>query len=383
MKRLVCGSGSLGRWQPLNLFTSNVPNGRRLSGVAAALLLASIFGQTSLSQDAAWACEPSRLGLVKRASSLMGRKVIDRNDHVIGRLEDLLLDISNGDVPVTLLSAGTKAQLTPVPAGTFRFVSVTELVVGTEKKTFQNAPQISRSAVSKGLTADQLKHTFVYFSRKTQHSAAVSNRFCTASALLGVPVLDQNNEIVGRLREIMVDLTRGYIVYLVVQPTQNPGGPADLYPIPPVSVSLADNARALLLKTERNHFLSGPHFSNEFWTDLAFPQMLAAIQNHYGLPHVGGLGNEASAAAFGGSDSNERADSEITQAVLEEIVQARNGFVNLDIVVTTASGQVTLTGTVKDENQKQKLIAVVERVAGPGKVEDHLETRPRARTARL
>jgi len=146
----------------------------------------------------------------------------------------------------------------------------------------------------------------------------------------------------------------------------------------------------LLLKTDRDHFLAGPHFSNDFWSDLAFPEMLAAVQNHYGLFPTDAPGKDPSTAAtdltgtsFGETGINERADSEITQAVLEELVQARNGFVNLDIVVTTASGRVTLAGTVKDETQKQKLIAVVERVVGPGRVEDHLETRPRASTARL
>jgi osmotically-inducible protein OsmY len=83
------------------------------------------------------------------------------------------------------------------------------------------------------------------------------------------------------------------------------------------------------------------------------------------------------------SPSTERADAAITQAVLEEIMQPANGFVNLDIMVKTVHGRVTLAGTVKSETQKKLVIAAVERVAGTGNIEDQLETSGNINAARL
>src|SRR5262245_12505916 len=99
-------------------FKPQATNIRKLTGVTATLLLMGVFGQTSFSQEPGRASEPNRLGLIQRSTSLIGKKVVDRNERVIGRLEDLLLDISNGSVSVTLVSSATKRQLTPVPAET-------------------------------------------------------------------------------------------------------------------------------------------------------------------------------------------------------------------------------------------------------------------------
>jgi sporulation protein YlmC with PRC-barrel domain len=391
MKRRLSDSGPKGARQKITARLSfAVGQALRLRVVASTLLVVWITATTAFAEESPWSVEPNRLGLLKPASSLIGRQVGDRKERAIGKIEDLLLDLPNGNVLVTLISSSREAQLTPVPAQSYTLVSGSKLVVGAEKKTIQSAPHLQRIISSKQFTTTSLKDSFVYFRQDLpKASNSTSRKLCSAACLLGAQIFGEKNERLGQLKEIMVDLARGKIIYLVIQPTGARSG-NDLFVAPPVSARLAAEGTALVLTSDLSHFLAGPHFANEFWTDMAFPEMATAVCNHYGLPPVAAaqrspfqVGAEFSAGATRVPLVDERGDGEITQAVLEEIIQPRNGFVNLDIVVTTDHGRVTLAGIVKDEVQKYRVVAAVERVAGPGKVEDRLETQPKSRTARL
>jgi osmotically-inducible protein OsmY len=76
-------------------------------------------------------------------------------------------------------------------------------------------------------------------------------------------------------------------------------------------------------------------------------------------------------------------DYQITRAILVEITHSAEGQLNTTIKITTVQGRVTLSGTLKDENQKKQIVAAAKRVAGAANVEDHLETNDKARTAKL
>ncbi|HYG35109.1 MAG TPA: BON domain-containing protein, partial [Clostridia bacterium] len=123
----------------------------------------------------------------------------------------------------------------------------------------------------------------------------------------------------------------------------------------------------LVLKdSDQAHFAGGPHFSNQFWSDLAFPKLAKTLSEHYGLQTPG------LAEAGGSKKASAQADSALTQAVIEELVRLKKKAMKLDIVVTTLDGRVTVSGNVANEQQKQQILAVAGKVAGPGQVEDKL-----------
>ncbi len=130
---------------------------------------------------------------------------------------------------------------------------------------------------------------------------------------------------------------------------------------------------------DRGAFVNGPRFSASYWSDMAFPQLAEAVRKHYGMPDFAvtppslGAQVQATGSAQAAPSKVNRTDSELTQAVLEQIAKAGKGGVKLDIVVSTVNGRVTLAGTVKTLEQKKQILAEVERIAGAGNVEDQIQ----------
>jgi hypothetical protein len=143
--------------------------------------------------------------------------------------------------------------------------------------------------------------------------------------------------------------------------------------------------RSLVLKADQAHFLAGPHFQRDFWTEMAQPELMAAMLQHYDLQagvsaqpdptrqparariETPGAPSQAPPA---------RTDQQITAAIATEIVRNTGAFPTRDLKIITTKGHVTLTGRVRTESQKQQLGAAAARVVGVENVDNQLNPPP-------
>ena len=356
--------------------------------MVALLSLAAVmplFGQTRSALPPS--AEDKRLGLVKRASALLQRKVVDERDRNLGKTSDLVLDLPNARVPMVLVLSGGE-EVTPVPSSVFSEASVETLVMNAEKKVFASAPRVARAGSLDLLNDERADASRRHFgqTRPPGPEGAVS-KLSSAAGLLGVPVCGQNNEALGTLKDIMVDLPMGRIVYFVIEPAADASAAETFYVVPPSQLRTGDSAGFLVLSADRGRFLAGPRFQSEFWNDLAFPAMAAAVRQHYG-PSQKSLTEAqrpsepkpAPGAAPGGPA---RSDQEITQAVLAEIVHQARGFLSVKIGVTTVNGRVILSGNIKSDGQRRQIVSAAERVVGKANVENRLQGDSKGKTAKL
>jgi sporulation protein YlmC with PRC-barrel domain len=331
---------------------------------------------STAAQDTSWTIEPARLGLMKQTSTLIGRKSIDQNGKSVGKIREMLFDLRTGELLVTLIAA-PKSQLIPVPATSYTFASRDHLVIGAEWKTFKTAPRIPKTSVIYGLDARSLAPSFQFFGRELTPCADGSARMlCTGSGLLGTQLLSPERELLGKVKDIEVDLLHGRIVYLVIEPAPGVASPGELIALPPVLAQLDPASRALVLTSGRAQFQAGPRFTKTFWTDMIFPEMAARICKHYGLEAALAAPAQLASATPVASQNigpQQKSDEQITQAVIDEFIHRSSGFVHLEVSVTTHNGRVTLTGRVKDQKLKAELFTAAERVAGAGNVEDQID----------
>jgi osmotically-inducible protein OsmY/sporulation protein YlmC with PRC-barrel domain len=355
-----------------------------------ALWLGVLLSVTASAEDSQWTIETARLGLMKQTSDLLGKKSIDQNGKTVGKIRDLAFDLRTGRVVATLISA-SKGQLIPVPATSYTFASRDKLVIGAERQAFKSAPRFPKGTVIDGLDEKSLAPSFQYFNQTLVGTQdGTPSQLCSSAGLIGARLLSPENETLGKVKDIMVDLLHGRIVYLVIEPAPNVAVQRELFALPPISVRPDPARRAILLAGERAHFLAGPRFPKEFWTDLVFPEMAVNVCRHYGLEAavpaaLTRSGSEAATQSLvaGVPTPQQRSDAEITQAVLSELLRNGAGFVRLDVTVTTRNGRVTLAGRAKDQKQKQEILAAAERVAGIGNVEDQLDAPGKKTTAQL
>jgi sporulation protein YlmC with PRC-barrel domain len=234
-------------------------------------------------QEVQWKIDTDRLGLMEPASVLIGQRVLDRDRKTLGNIRDLVLDFEGGRVLATLLPA-SKGQLTPLPARSYAFVSSQTLIAETDRNRFDSAPKFPKGTTAANLDPKSLAPSFHYFGQTPAEPVKGSlGPLSSGADLVGTTLLSQDNQPLGKLQEIMVDLLMGRIVYLVIEPITATRPAPRLIPLPPLAVQLDPQRKSLMLKTSREHFLAGPNFPKEFRTDLIFPQLATAVCKHYDL----------------------------------------------------------------------------------------------------
>lgn len=342
-----------------------------------------LFGAVTLAsaasspEDTTCSSEGARLGLLKQTTLLLGQKVLDRKEKNIRRIEDVVLDLANGQAVATLVAPGSKTHIL-LPSPLYSYVSTGKILLRVDRKACQSAPSLPASS-QVAWPAEVLSPAFAHFDQQPPTAPA---RLMSAKSLLGANIMGRGSERLGTIKDIVVDLPVSRLVYIVVCPAGNQN-PADLLYLLPPSI-LQTDGETLRLDSDTARFIAGPHFGSQFWSDLAFPDLAAAVDKYYGLG-AAGMATPATTAASverpNGSapPGSPRSDHEMTQAILGEIVNQTHGFTKLAIVVTANRGRVTLRGTVKNERQKREIVAAAERVAGPGNVDDQLETGARKR----
>lgn len=321
---------------------------------------------------------------VNRTTALIGQKAMTREEKGLGKVEDLVLDLSTGQVVAALVSAGTDDQLTPVPALTFWTASKSKILLSTDRQTFESAPRFPKANSTQTLDPSRLNESFRHFGQRAPEAPAPgSGGFRSAVGLVGLRLVGRTNELLGQIEDIMVDVPVGRVAYLVIQSAANTGSLTNLYVVPPQSVRIDASGRSLVLNADQAHFLAGPHFQANFWTDTARPELEAAMLQHYDLqPAVSGQPDPTRQPVRARSETPgapaqappARSDQEITVAIATEIVRNNSAFPTRKVKITTTKGHVTLTGRVRNENQKQQLGAAAARVVGAENVDNQLAT---------
>jgi sporulation protein YlmC with PRC-barrel domain len=314
-------------------------------------------------QEQVWSPEKARLGLLKPASGLLHGKLRDCKGRVVGRMEDFLLDLSKSEVLVTLVGASRSGQVTPVPPRDYTYIAQARLALDLHKAKFEQAPQIASVALFSAVEFLNLSNSFYYFGEPAPELAA-TNMIVSASILMGTAVVSQENQPLGQVRDVMLDLPTGQAVYLVIAPPQGVAQTGSLYAVPLVLASWAAGDPVLKLDTTREHFLAGPRFSDKFWSDLAFPELASRLRSYYGLERDTPTGRQGPS----------QADQEITRAILAELTQQKEALSTTRLAVSTLHGRVTLKGQVTSPAEKEAIRGAAERVVGSARVEDRLAT---------
>ena len=236
---------------------------------------------TSPSYDAA------RLSYIKRVSLLVGKNVYSKGSFSsVGKLEDFALDLATGRLAMALISSGSDQLATPVPSRTFTSVTAKESFIGVDKKTFSSAPQVLRPNWIGQIDASNLGSVFRQFGQVLPEATVNLAGFSSGTSLIGRHLVSQAGEPLGQLEDMMVDLAGGRVVFLVVKPVAGPDPDKRLYVLPPASVHLDTNGDSLVLNASLAHFIAGPHFSKEYWTEMISSDLAARVYQHY-VPREG------------------------------------------------------------------------------------------------
>jgi len=243
----------------------------------------------------------------------------------------------------------------------------------------------------------------------------VSNR---ASEIIGMEVRNNENEKLGKIEDLVLDLGSGHLSYAILSMGGVLGIGDKLVLVPVSEFVYGVSDKKLILNTSKDVLKNAPRFEKGKWPDLSDPQWDADAHTYYkgkiktystdvdvdntrrkvrdrDATEVDNarrtvrdrdgsdvdntrrnVRDRDGATLLPGDQGNSEADRTTTQQIRKALVKDSDlSMVAKNVKIITANGTVTLRGVVKTEQEKSDIAAKAKQVAGVTQVNNQLEVK--------
>ena len=274
-----------------------------------------------------------RINDAAKASDLIGMTVKNNQDEKLGKVEDLAVDVESGRVVQVILSTGgfigIGDTLTAVPPGALHHdVAQKVLHLDADKEKLQNAPKFEISNWAECCDSNHLAQVYSHYGQEPalrfiqtgdavqdgqRNIAGAPNTVSTrkadgtwdkdrvssesqsqwmipaarlgqvqkASKLIDTPVNNLQNEKLGKVENLLVDLPSGRVVVMIVSSGGFLGLGDELSAVPPTALRFNAARDTLQLDASKETLTSAPHFKANQWPDLTQPTYADSVYRAY------------------------------------------------------------------------------------------------------
>jgi sporulation protein YlmC with PRC-barrel domain len=268
--------------------------------------------------------QADRLNGAVKTSDLIGMTVKNRQDEKLGKVEDLAVDVESGRIVQVILSTGgfigIGDTLSAVPPGALHHdVAQKVLHLDATKEKLQSAPKFEMSKWAECCDSNQLYTVYRHYGEEPAfrfiHKGDVTDRAPNtvstrradgtwdkdrvsggnqnmipatrlgqvqkASKLIGTSVKNLQDEKLGDVDNILVDLTSGRIVAVIVSSGGFLGMGDELSAVPPTALRFSPDRDTLQLDASKEVLSQAPHFKANEWPDFAEPTYASGVYRAY------------------------------------------------------------------------------------------------------
>jgi sporulation protein YlmC with PRC-barrel domain len=208
-----------------------------------------------------------------------------------------------------------------------------------------------------------------------------------AGGLLGEPVKNLQGQELGKVEDLVVDLSAGRIVAVII----STGGFLDLRDelsaVPPTALRFNSGHDILQLDASRELLAASPHFNAGAWPDLSQPGYAGAVYHAYDIDPwfspAAATGTDAALLNVRDRDNgavstpdqrNRQADVDTEAQIRREIIADHGMSANAKKVrITAIDGRVILCGLVDSAGEKRIIGEIANRIAHVGNVDNQLD----------
>jgi len=342
-----------------------------------------------------------KLGRFEKASKVIGTEVKNEQGERLGKVKDLAVDLENGRIVEVILAAGGHLgigeEIVAVPPSLFRpDESDKTLRLDASPDKLKTAPRFDYSkwemSVENGNVQAAYQHfgTEAYFGtdqNAPRHSKYQRLGYVTrASTLLGAAARNQQDEKLGKVENLMLDLPAGRIAEVIIGTGGFLGLDEEYSVIAPTALHFDPERKTVRLDTTKESLLGAPHFRSSDWPDVNRPEYVTGVYEYYHVEPYYSTNNADNTALNMRDRANTTltpfdqggspADRAITAQIRKDIIANGQLSVNArNVKVITVNGRVTLRGPVDSEQERQLLGEIATRNANGAKVDNELEVK--------
>lgn len=116
----------------------------------------------------------------------------------------------------------------------------------------------------------------------TSDSSGPGPQLLTASTLEGDKVVNRQNDTLGKIDEIMLDVQQGRIAYAVLSSGGLMGLGDKLFAIPWSALTLDADRKCFVLDVDKERLEQAPGFNKDHWPDAPDNTWLSSVYQHFG-----------------------------------------------------------------------------------------------------
>lgn len=229
-----------------------------------------------------------------KSTDLVGKKVINKENDDLGKIEDVVIDPNSGRILYGVLSfggfLGIGDKFFAIPWQSLQLAGDNKaLTLNVEKDRLKNAPGFEKSQWPNFADEQWATTTYKYYNQtpywKTHaDSSSVNyrqrwNQRATAwqkcTDLCGKSVVDARNEDTGTLSDCVIDPDGGRVIYGIVSFRDK------FFAVPWSALTLPRDARQLVLNVNKDQLQDSIAFSKDNWPNMADEQWARNTFAHY------------------------------------------------------------------------------------------------------
>lgn len=210
-----------------------------------------------------------------------------------------------------------------------------------------------------------------------------------ASKLMGMAVKNQQDEKLGAVENILMDLSSGRILAVIISTGGFLGLGDELSAVPPTALRCSADRDSLQLDASKEMLSRAPHFKANQWPDFAQPTYASGVYRAYQLePYFTSepttevdntrrnIRDRNAQTLTPLDQGNSKTDIATTAQIRKGIIAGENMSVNArNVKIITKDGQVTLRGPVNTAEEKRRIGQIADRIARSENVDNQLEVK--------
>lgn len=234
---------------------------------------------------------------LEKVSELIGSEIHTLENEKLGQVDDLAVLLDSSRVVQVVVSFGglrsVEDKLTTVPPQVLNFdekTKICRLKADTEK--FQSAPRFEVNKWDEAMKSDQIAVVYRHYGEKARAievgqagnpGQSAGRQVERASKMIGAPVKNPQNDTIGKVDNLVVNLERGIISSVILSTGDYLGTPGDLSAVPPAALRYNPQHDTLLLDATKEVLMKVPHFKAAEWPDMSARGYADRIHAPFGL----------------------------------------------------------------------------------------------------
>jgi sporulation protein YlmC with PRC-barrel domain len=228
------------------------------------------------------------LAHVERAANLFGRQLESSDNQQIGKVNNVVLDLESEHILYVVVNAN-KGKVA-VPPQIFGETTGNTILLNAGKQKIESAPQFTsdidkpEQLTQASFVAKVYEHfgQNAWWKGSTPADQGTFHNVHKLNDVIGMKVENVNNQTMGKVNNVVVDMPTGRVMYVVLAPDSSLSLGNNLYALPSDALTLSPDKKHLVSNIDQQKLASAPHFEKNSWPNLTDATFASQVYQFYG-----------------------------------------------------------------------------------------------------